>query len=1086
MKKRMLSIAMAVAMMLSLLPVTALAVGPTPADGTPTASGTNFFANGTPITITADKPSDAAAATFNNFTATGTDAYISWNENGTTKYIGVDASTNKAYVFGGADGRTEAVSVESTSITMTGGTIWRLFGGNYGEEGTDTDFCSVVKGDVSISLSGGAVVKDLLHGAGARNTCVNGTITMEFDGVNLSDSSNQLYVNGGSWGNGNEGTRNIADGTMDTEAVANKVVIKAENSEFYLLGGGGSGSTKVRSSSVTLNNCTLTSLYLGGINGEVVDSSIVATGCTIEDLSATNRGFVGTANVDINSSAIGKLNFGACNGCFSTDSGTPDGSGVTHSSVWNIDEATTVTAAQITPLVVRTGSSSNPTYTTTYENLTIQKAGTPISAAISDFSPVYTSSGTPSVTLKTFSVPEGSALKLSGVTATVAANNTLTNAGTIDMDGTSKLTVDTGATFEQVGAVNGTVDGEGIINDDYVARIGTTGYATLQAAVDAVTTTEPTTITLLKDTSGNGVVVPSGRNITFDLNNCTYTIDGTTVGSPNTETNGFQLLKDSTVTFKNGTITSDKAKILIQNYSNLTLYNVTLDGTNLNDSAPYTLSNNFGNILIKDTTILAAANGYAFDLYYWPKNGYGDGVSVTVEGDSQIKGNVQYGSDGSDTQNVAQKATLNITGGTFTGRFSTYGLNASQETGINISGGTFAQDLSESGYLADAVQYEVGHTGGTFTYAKTLADAQSAAKPGDTITDLKAAVDNTAILTLNYNDDGTTTDSVYTVVKNTNVTLPQPTRDGYVFLGWYNADGNKVESPYAVSKTETLTAQWSVISTGSTSYAITVSKADNGTVTASRSRANKGLTVTLTVKPDEGYKLDDLTVTDKNGNEIKLTDKGDGKYTFAMPASAVTVKASFAKDGGSVGTGLPFTDVKADDWFYEAVKYAYDNKLMDGTSSTTFAPLMTTNRAMIVTILWRLEGSPVVNYAMNFGDVESGVWYTEAVRWAAAEGIVKGYSDTVFAPNDTVTREQLATILYRYAQYKEYDVTAKGDLTTFADGSTVSPWAADGMTWAVGAELITGKDGGKLDPTGTATRAEVATILMRFCENVAK
>ena len=274
--------------------------------------------------------------------------------------------------------------------------------------------------------------------------------------------------------------------------------------------------------------------------------------------------------------------------------------------------------------------------------------------------------------------------------------------------------------------------------------------------------------------------------------------------------------------------------------------------------------------------------------------------------------------------------------------------------------------------------------------------------------------------------------------------------------------------------------------TSSTSYVITVESSDNGTVTASRTSASKNLTITLTVKADEGYKLDTLTVTDKNGNEIKLTDKGDGKYTFTMPASAVTVKASFAKDDTPVETGLPFTDVKADDWFYEAVKYAYDNKLMDGTSSTTFAPLMTTNRAMIVTILWRLEGSPVVNYAMNFGDVESGVWYTEAVRWAAAEGIVKGYSDTVFAPNDTVTREQLATILYRYAEYKEYDVTAKGDLTTFADGSTVSTWAADGMTWAVGAELITGKDGGKLDPTGTATRAEVATILMRFCENVAK
>ena len=267
---------------------------------------------------------------------------------------------------------------------------------------------------------------------------------------------------------------------------------------------------------------------------------------------------------------------------------------------------------------------------------------------------------------------------------------------------------------------------------------------------------------------------------------------------------------------------------------------------------------------------------------------------------------------------------------------------------------------------------------------------------------------------------------------------------------------------------------------GSTSYAITVDKADNGTVTSSRTRANKGLTITLTVKADEGYALDTLTVTDKNGNEIKLTDKGDGKYTFTMPASAVTVKASFVKDDTPVDTGLPFTDVKADDWFYEAVKYVYDNKLMDGTSSTTFAPLMTTNRAMIVTILWRQAGSPTVDYTMNFTDVEDGVWYTEAVRWAAAEGVVKGYSDTVFAPNDTVTREQLAVILYRYAESKGYDMSAKGDLTTFTDGANTSSWATEAMEWAVGSGLLTGKDGGKLDPTGTATRAEVATILMRF------
>ena len=275
--------------------------------------------------------------------------------------------------------------------------------------------------------------------------------------------------------------------------------------------------------------------------------------------------------------------------------------------------------------------------------------------------------------------------------------------------------------------------------------------------------------------------------------------------------------------------------------------------------------------------------------------------------------------------------------------------------------------------------------------------------------------------------------------------------------------------------------------TVSTAYVITVEDSDNGTVTPSRTRASKGITVTLTVKPDEGYKLDTLTVTDKNGNELNLTDKGNGKYTFTMPASAVTVEASFTKDDTPVDTGLPFTDVKADDWFYEAVKYVYDNKLMDGTSSTTFAPFMTTNRAMVVTILWRLEGQPETDDAtLSFTDVESGVWYTNAVNWAASKGIVKGYSDTVFAPNDTVTREQLATILYRYAESKGYDVSAKGDLTTFADGAKTSSWAAEAMEWAVGSKLLSGKGGNVLDPTGTATRAEVAQIFMNFAQGLQK
>lgn len=348
---------------------------------------------------------------------------------------------------------------------------------------------------------------------------------------------------------------------------------------------------------------------------------------------------------------------------------------------------------------------------------------------------------------------------------------------------------------------------------------------------------------------------------------------------------------------------------------------------------------------------------------------------------------------------------------------------------------------------------------------------------------------------------GETGQITYTPV-NVGDTLPSATSAGQVFDGWTFAgiEGtyktltdellDQLSTAYAGSGTAIVaTAAFHTPSGGGggggvSSYAITVEESENGAVTADKRSAAEDAEITLTVKPNEGYVLESLTVTDKDGKEIALTDKGEGVYTFAMPASKVTVKATFAE--APVSSELPFTDVDVDDWFYGAVEYVYNNKLMDGTSSTTFSPLMTTTRSMIVTILWRLEGQPQVNYAMTFEDVAGDTWYTEAVRWAASEGIVKGYSDTVFAPDDIVSREQLATILDRYAQYKEYDVTAKGDLTTFVDGDTVSSWAADGMTWAVGAELITGKDGGKLDPTGTATRAEVATMLMRFCENVAK
>lgn len=230
-----------------------------------------------------------------------------------------------------------------------------------------------------------------------------------------------------------------------------------------------------------------------------------------------------------------------------------------------------------------------------------------------------------------------------------------------------------------------------------VAKIGDKEYATLQEAVsDAHASGTETTIKLLDNASGNGVKVPSGSNIIFDLVGFTYTIDGETVGSDGTETNGFQLLRGSNITFRNGTLASTKAKILIQNYSNLTLDSVNLDGSGM-PANQYALSNNFGSVNITgSTSITAPTGGVAFDVYYWPGGGYGDGVSVTVNTTGSINGKIEYGCDSTGVNNVAGKAILNIQNGTFNGSLS----NSLTDTGITVVGGSFS-DTSFIDYCED-------------------------------------------------------------------------------------------------------------------------------------------------------------------------------------------------------------------------------------------------------------------------------------------------------------------------------------------------------------------------------------------------
>ncbi len=262
---------------------------------------------------------------------------------------------------------------------------------------------------------------------------------------------------------------------------------------------------------------------------------------------------------------------------------------------------------------------------------------------------------------------------------------------------------------------------------------------------------------------------------------------------------------------------------------------------------------------------------------------------------------------------------------------------------------------------------------------------------------------------------------------------------------------------------------------GSASTTYTLTFETNGGSAISKVTKNKGTTIDLA-----------QYAPTKSGATFEgwYADKGLTKKITSVKLDANTTV--YAKWTEAPVSGLPFGDVKTADWFYNDVKYVYEKGMMAGTAADVFAPNATTTRAMIVTILYRLEGSPAVTGTSAFVDVPAGQWYTDAVNWAAANQIVKGTSATTFAPNDSITREQMAAILYRYAQYKGYDVTKKADLSGYSDNGQVSAYAKDALAWANAAKLINGVTNTTLAPQGNATRAQVSAILHRFCDGVVK
>lgn len=645
-----------------------------------------------------------------------------------------------------------------------------------------------------------------------------------------------------------------------------------------------------------------------------------------------------------------------------------------------------------------------------------------------------------------------------------------------------------------------------ISKSEGVAAIDNKYYKTLADAVKEATSGD--TITILNNVdAAPGISVPSGKEFTIDFDGHTYTLSNPGAGSAGTETNGFQLLQGSDITFKNGTIRiSDKngsggsrnpIKRIIQNYANLTLENMQIYAENQASGEDYALSFNCGNIVFKgDTSIYVThpEKTRVFDIYEFSSY-----PSVKVVFDESYTGTIQgtivYDSSNSKTH------TLEIKGnGTF-GKIEATDTSTNAATdAITVYSGHYAESVNPD-YLDGSLKAELqsaSNTKAPFSYYRNVNEAIQAAEPRDTIT---AIEDNsgTQRYTVSFNGNGGNAIKSVTVLGVAEITLPTPIREGYEFEGWY--DGDKLfKDSYTVTADVSLKAHWDRISSGggahhpeadgssSSSDRYEISKpsdVENGSIKVSDSKAKKGDTVTITVTPDEGYELDKLAVYDEDGDKIDLKDKGDGKFTFEMPKGDVEIEVSFALIEDET-VKANFADVAADAWYADAVQYVYENGMMSGTSETTFSPDLTTTRGMIVTILYRMENEPAVTGTTAFTDVAADQYYANAVAWAAQNGIVSGTTATTFAPNNAITREQMAAILYRYAQFKGYDVSVKADLSVYTDAAQVSTYATDAMAWANGAQLITGTSQAMQTPASNATRAQVATILMRFCENIAK
>lgn len=644
-------------------------------------------------------------------------------------------------------------------------------------------------------------------------------------------------------------------------------------------------------------------------------------------------------------------------------------------------------------------------------------------------------------------------LNLNGMTLTNVDDHTILNNGNLTITGTGRVdnishakgalynkgtVVINGGTFDR-SQENGMNKGESGQNSWYTIK--NVGTMTINDGATVQTAGNNAALGKFSSLVSNGYFNTNDYNTNKGLEQPILTIDGGTFRG------GLNTIKND-----------DRAGLTING------------GTFSNYYQAVVQNHNIAEITGGTFTAASDANTETYGIY-----NCGCGADIDL-GTLTVSGGTFTGATYAVAEVSSQNAIVNISGGQFAGTKAAIIKSSTSNATIAISGGSFSQPVKKD-YLDSSLNAELKRASGEtpYSYYTSMNDALAAAKPGDTVTDLKATTELKVTLTMKYND-GATADITYNVASGTTITLPTPAhRSGYTFNGWY--DGSKfyaAGASYKVSATATLNASWSYISSGSSSYdptysVSTPSKTENGSVTVSPKSASKGDTVTITVKPDSGYVLETLTVTDKNGDELKLTDKGNGKYTFTMPGSKVEVKATFMEDNSVLNF---FYDVPNGAYFYEAVKWAVDKGITNGLSDTMFGPYESCTRAQIVTFLWRATGSPEPKTASSFTDVPANAYYAKAVAWAVENGITNGMTATMFAPDATCTRGQSVTFLYRALKG-----TASGS-TNFTDVQS-DAFYADAINWAVANNVTNGTSNTTFSPNADCTRAEIVTFLYR-------